>query len=99
MPPDGLGVDVEEGFVVGQGASQTMEQGAQVAAGLGVGRVGPELEGEVGAGLGGVTVEEEVSQEGLEARGVYAGEGGTPVVQTELAEKADIEGGRGWFVH
>ena len=59
VPLHGLGIDVEEGTVVGQGAAEAVEQGTQVAAGLGVGRVGPELEGEVGAGLGGITVEEE----------------------------------------
>jgi hypothetical protein len=99
VPLDGLGVDVEVRGVVRQGPAEAVEEGAQVAAGLGLGGVGPELEGEVGAGLGCVAVEEEVGQEGLKARGVDAGEGGTLVVQTELAEKADIEGGRGWFVH
>ena len=81
-----------------QQMAEAVEEGAQVGAGLGFGRVGPELEGEVGAGLRGVAVEEQIGEEGLEAGGADAGEGGTLVVQTELAEEADIESWRSCFV-
>jgi hypothetical protein len=66
-------------------------EGAGVAACLGLGRVGPELEGEVGAGLGGVAVEEPVGEDGLEPRCVDAGDGCAGAVQAELAEEVDIE--------
>jgi hypothetical protein len=76
-----------------------MEEGAEVGPSLGFGRVGPELEGEVGAGLGGVAVEEEIGEEGLEAGGVDVGDGGAIVVQAEFAEQADAEDGRCRFSH
>jgi hypothetical protein len=68
-----------------------VEEGAQVAAGLGVGGVGPELEGEVGTGLGGVAVEEEVGEEGLEAGRADSGEGRPAIVKAELAKQPDVE--------
>ena len=58
---------MEEAVGIGQGAAQAVEQGAQVAAGLGLRRVGPELEGHVAAGLGRVAVQQQVGQQGLQA--------------------------------
>jgi hypothetical protein len=52
------------------------------------------LEGKVGAGLGGVAVEEQVGEEGLEAGRADAGEGCALVLQAKVAQQADVEGMR-----
>jgi hypothetical protein len=72
MPLHVLDIDIEVGAIVRQGAPEAVEKGAQVAAGLGLCRIGPELEGEVGAGLRCVAVNEKVGQEGLEPRCSHA---------------------------
>ena len=92
MPLDGLGIDVKVWSVIGQGPPEAVEEGTQVATGLGLGGIGPELEGEVGAGLGCVAVEEEVGEEGLEAGRADAVDGRALVIEAKVAEEVDIKG-------
>ena len=69
-PLQGLGSGLQETVGIRQGAAQPEQQSAQVAERLGFRRVGPELEGGVGAGLGRIPVQQEVGQQRLQARGV-----------------------------
>lgn len=88
-PLDGIGGGIQVGVGAGEGVAEEVEQVAQVGARLGFGGIRPEEVGEAGAGLGGVAVEEEVSEEGLEARGINLRDGCVVVAYAEIAQQRD----------
>ncbi len=97
--PSDLGVgDVDVGLDVGQGATEVVEEVAEVGAGLGVGGVGPERVGEGRAVDRRAGLEHESGHELDEARGVERVDGLAVGADGGLAEQADLEPGVGRHV-
>jgi hypothetical protein len=71
-PFEGLGVCGEKEVGVGQSVAKAMDEVAEVGVGLFFGRILPEEEGKMFAGLWDAAVEEEKGEQGLEARGIKA---------------------------
>jgi hypothetical protein len=60
-------------FYIGEGTPEGQEEIAQIGLGLGFGGVGPELESYVLAELGGIPMQEEIREQGLQPRCVDRG--------------------------
>src|SRR5436305_7630862 len=73
-----------------------MEQLAQVIASLSLSRIGPEEEGQPLTLLGNITMQDEVSQQGLQAHGIEACHLLVSVDQAEIAEQSYV---KGWHRH
>ena len=67
-PADGVAVDDQQIWAAGQRTEQAMKQGAQVGSRLLVGSIGPKDEGQLLAGNGDITVQQEIGQQELQAR-------------------------------
>ena len=81
----------QEAFGIGQRVEQLVEQVPQVGAGLGFGGVGPEEERQVPARLGRVAMEDQVGQQGLQARGIHGADIEATISQTELTQHLDTQ--------
>jgi hypothetical protein len=86
----------EEVLNRGKYLAQLVEQLAQVIASLGLGCVGPEEEGKTLALLRDITMQHQVGEQGLQARGIEAGHLLVSVDQAEIAEQAEV---KGWHHH
>jgi hypothetical protein len=65
LPANSLRVDNQQAIVFGQHLAQLVQELAQIVASVGFGRVGPEQKGDVLAQLGGASVKNQISQQGL----------------------------------
>jgi hypothetical protein len=72
-----------------------VEQVAQIRARLGLGRIGPEEEGQPLAGDGGVGMHEKECQQAVQAPAVQAGDGLTVIADVKLAQEPDLKSGHG----
>ena len=68
-----------------------IEKISEIGAGLGIAGVWPEEIGQMLAGLRRVVVEQEVSQEGLLARGIQAQKRFSVIDQVKIAQQLDVE--------
>jgi len=86
-----LRVSHQEVLGIGQRVEQLVEQVSQVGARLGFGGVGPKKERQVPTRLGRLAVEDQVDQQGLQARSVDGADSNTAVSQIELTQHLDAQ--------
>jgi len=82
----------EEVLNFGKGLAQLVEQLAQVIASLALTCVRPEEEGKMLALLGGIAMQHEIGEQGLQAHAVKASHLSISVDQAEIAEQSDVKG-------
>jgi hypothetical protein len=92
LPVYHLLVGSEEVFNFGKGLAQLVEQLAQVIASLGLGGLRLEKKGQVLALLGGIVMQDEIGEQGLQAHAVEACHLSISVDQAEIAEQSDVKG-------
>ena len=90
-PLDGEMVLDQKVVGVGQGIAQLKEQLAQIGMRLFFAGIGPELEGDVLAGLGCLAMQEQIGQQGLQAWRIDAADEFIAIRQPELAEEANMK--------
>jgi hypothetical protein len=83
--------DVEKAIRIGQGATQGVEQVAEIRARLRLGRIGPEQKGETLARLRRVPMEEEVGEQRFGARRLEGRQRPIALPQVEGAEEPNPE--------
>ena len=96
VPVQHMRISREEVLHIWKCLAQLVEQLAQIIASLGLGGVGPEEEGEMLALLGNIAMQNEIGEQGAQARGIEVGHLLVVVEQAEIAKQADM---KGWYRH
>src|SRR5262249_44435796 len=91
-PEEGLLVRLEIEVEIGKGGAEVVEELAEVGAGLGFVRVGPEEKGELLAADGSAGVQDQVGDERLQTGGAHTGDDMASAKHPESTQELDVQG-------